>query len=78
MQTSTQKQVILWSYMETLNQEQTIPSPDTIPTGISMHEETNLYPILRTIFIVILIIIVICIAIFLIYINGKSIYDHGI
>lgn len=40
--------------------------------------EINLYPILRTIFIILCIILVVGLVAFLIYQNGKSIYDNGL
>jgi hypothetical protein len=42
------------------------------------HEEINLYPTLRTLFLVACVIITIAVALFLIYQNGKSIYETGI
>ncbi len=42
------------------------------------HEEINLYPTLRTLFLVMCVLFTIAVVLFLIYQNGKSIYETGI
>jgi hypothetical protein len=61
-------------------QPQTNTAPAVAPIGGEniYHTETNVYPSLRTTFLVILILISLCIIFFLIYQNGKSIYANGL
>lgn len=47
-------------------------------TGNEYRGEVNLYPILRTTLIILCVLIVLGITAFLIYQNGKSIYDKGL
>lgn len=39
---------------------------------------TNIYPVIRTFFLFVITIIIIVVALYLVYQNGKSIYEHGV
>lgn len=43
-----------------------------------LHQKKNIYPLVRHIFIIAVTLATISIVIFLIYQNGKSIYDNGL
>jgi hypothetical protein len=43
-----------------------------------LYVEKNLYPSIRHLFLVISLLLAISVIVFLVYQNGKSIYDHGI
>ena len=44
----------------------------------SSHHKKNLYPVVRHIFLIVCILASLAIIVFLLYQNGKSIYDNGI
>lgn len=53
---------------------------DVLETAMSQEDtnETNLYPVIRHVFLTLCILLTVSIILFLIYQNGKSIYDKGI
>lgn len=64
--------------MTSAPQEQTpAVSPEVLQENIDT-PETNIYPVIRTAFLVICVVLVACVTLFLIYQNGKSIYETGI
>ncbi|MFA5132197.1 MAG: hypothetical protein WC444_02605 [Candidatus Paceibacterota bacterium] len=64
--------------MDTTTNEQT-PSLSRAPVQeIAVTKEVNIYPVMRTILLVVFLVLVVCVALFVIYHNGKSIYERGI
>ena len=61
---------------ETLKENQT-PQPSQEGV-VDQHKKKNLYPIVRHIFLVTAVLCALSIIIFLMYQNGKSIYDNGL
>ena len=59
-----------------LKQPSVAPSPEMEKNAY--HVETNIYPALRRTFLIVCVLLTILIALFLIYQNGKSIYESGI
>lgn len=51
---------------------------NTDPKNPDLHTEKNLYPTVRRIFLNVAILFALSVILFLIYQNGKSIYEHGI
>lgn len=54
------------------------PEQNNFITEDTKKKETNLYPIFRYIFLIACAILTLALVLFLIYLNGKSLYDHGI
>lgn len=57
------------------------PSPEIKPDQDPVHEEhlkKNVYPIARHVLLVTLVVLGLSIIVFLMYHNGKSIYDNGL
>ena len=52
--------------------------PKSSPLANELHQKKNIYPLVRHVFIIAVTLATISIAIFLIYQNGKSIYDNGL
>jgi hypothetical protein len=59
--------------MDTETKEVAIP-----PTEEVTNKELNVYPILRHVFLIFCILLTVLIVFFLMYQNGKSIYENGI
>lgn len=65
--------------METLsNIQPTTPNTPEILTDSEDGSTINLYPIVRHLFLTLCILLALSIIVFLLYQNGKSIYDKGI
>ena len=56
-------------------QEIITPTPSQ---GDEFHKKRNIYPLVRHVFIIAFTLAILAIVIFLIYQNGKSIYDNGL
>lgn len=54
-----------------LNEQKTVDTPDD-------NDSINIYPIFRHVFLTLCILLAMSIILFLIYQNGKSIYDKGL
>lgn len=64
--------------MEPTTQENTVSTMAEKPAENIYHKDTNIYPMMRTTILAICFIITVCIVLFLIYQNGRSIYESGI
>ena len=61
-----------------LQQQESLSQTEETTTNSTDSSEVNIYPIIRHIFLTLCILLTISIILFLIYQNGKSIYDKGI
>jgi hypothetical protein len=62
-----------------MNEEHTQePAPQPQNGEVHIVEEVNIYPFLRSLFLGLFLILSIIAILFLLYVNGKSIYESGI
>ncbi len=64
--------------MNPLEQSQSLRMNHPEGEGNDFHKETNIYPLLRTILLILAVLFTLAAVLFLFYQNGKSIYDHGL